>query len=233
MMQLEELQRQWQSVEEKLDRTMAIEGELLRQTVLKTTRSRVNRLAIWPTLDIAFCLVIVVFSGAFLGDHWDVWALAAPACIVVVAAIVLLIDSTRRLVHVATINWSGTVVEIQASLSQFRAAKIRQFKWIILFSPLVGFSCLITSLQWMLDRLPQPQLILEKVDPLWVTANFIFGALFVPFGYLAIRFFATRFQTRGWFQRILDDISGSSVRKAEREVERWISLTDAGSQEAE
>ncbi len=54
MMQLEELQRQWQSVEEKLDRTMAIEGELLRQTVLKTTRTRVNRLAVWPAVDIVF-----------------------------------------------------------------------------------------------------------------------------------------------------------------------------------
>jgi len=232
MMQLEELRQQWQSVEEKLDRAIAIDHELLRQTVLNTTRGRVNRLAVWPALDIAFSILVVVFCGSFIGEHWNTWQLVAAACVVWFAGIALLIDSICKLVHVAKIDWSGTVAEIQTSLSQFRAAKIRQFKWIILLSPLVGFCCLIVGLQLILDRLPQSQLVLDKVDPFWVAANFIFGVLFVPFGYVVIRFFAKRFQTRGWFQRVLDSISGTSVRKAERDVEHWASLTDAGAGEA-
>ena len=232
MMQLEELRQQWQRVEEKIDRTLAIEDELVRQVVLSTTRGRINRGAIWPVLDVAFGLAVVLFSGSFLGDHHNTWSLAAPAGIVLVAATVYLVDSVYRLVQMARINWSETIVEIQTSLAQIRVGRLRQFKWVILFSPLVGFSALIVVVQWLLDRLPEQHFILNEVDPVWVAANFIFGVLFVPLGYLAIRFLAKRYRTRGWFQDFLDDLSGTSVRRAEQEVERWIHLTDTAPIEA-
>lgn len=90
----------------------------------------------------------------------------------------------------------------------------------------------MVGLQSILDRLPQPRWILGKVDPFWIAANLLFGVLLVLFGYLAIRSFAMRFQTRGWFQRILDDISGTSVRKAEQEGAYWAGLTESGTREA-
>jgi hypothetical protein len=99
-------------------------------------------------------------------------------------------------------------------------------------SPLAGFSGLIVGLQWLLDRLPEPHFILEKVDPWWVVANYAFGVLFIPFGYAAIRFVAKRFRTRGWFQRVLDDISGTSIKRAEQELECWAGFDSAGSEEA-
>ncbi len=231
-MQLEELQRQWQRLDEKLEQTLKLDSELLRQTVMPPTRRRVNRLAIWPALDIAFCLVVLLLAGSFLGDHWLAWSIVGPATVVIVATTILLIDSIRQLVRVAEVDWCGTVVDIQSSLSRLRITKIRQFKWIILLSPLVGFSGLIVGLQWLLDRLPEPHFILEKVDPWWVVANYAFGVLFLPFGYAAIRFVAKRLRTRGWFQRVLDDISGTSIKRVELELERWASFDRAGSNEA-
>ena len=69
-MQLEEFQRQWQLLDEKLDKTLKLERALLRQTVMPPTRRRVNRLAIWPALDIAFCIVVLLLAGSVLGEHW-------------------------------------------------------------------------------------------------------------------------------------------------------------------
>ena len=223
-MQLEELQRQWQRLDEKLERTLKLNGELLRLAVMQPARRRVNRLAIWPALDIAFCLAVMLISGSFLGNHWKIWPLVGPASVVIIAAIMLLIDSIRQLNRVSEIDWGGAVVDIQSSLSRFRMAKIRQFKWFILLSPLVGFCGLIVGLQWLLDRLPEPHFILDKLNPWWAAGNYAFGVLFIPFGHAVVRFLAKRFRCRGWWQRALADISGSSMKKTREELERWASL---------
>jgi hypothetical protein len=227
-MQLEELQHQWQRLDEKLDRTLKLDGELLRLAVTQASRRRVNRLAIWPALDIAFCLGILLLTGFFLSRHWNTWSLVSPASIVMIAAIMLLLDSIRQLDRVSKIDWSGMVVDIQSSLSRLRIAKIRQFKWIILLSPLVGFCGLIVGLQWLLDRLPGPHFILDKFNPWWVASNYTFGVLFILFGHAVIRFLLKRYRYRGWWQRVLDGISGSSMTKARAELERWTSLDYEG-----
>jgi len=51
----------------------------------------------------------------------------------------LLAASIRQLERVAKLDWCGPVAEIQSSLERLRVVKIRQFKWIMLLSPLVGF----------------------------------------------------------------------------------------------
>jgi len=223
-MQLEELQREWQRLDEKLDRTLNVESKVLRLPVAQPARRRVHRLAIWPALDIALCVGILLVTGSFVGDHWNAWSLVGPAVVVMIAAIMLLIDSIRQLDLVSKIDWSGAVVGIQSSLSLLRLAKIRQFKWIVLLCPLVGFCGLVVGLQWLLDWLPEQHLILDKLNYWWVASNYAFGVLFIPFGQAVVRLLAKQFGNRGWWQRVLDDISGSSMTKAREELQVWASL---------
>ena len=223
-MQLEVLQRQWQRLDEKLEQSLKINSEMLRLTVMQPARRRMNRGMVWPALDIAFSIMVLLLAGTFLGNHWRTWSLVGPASGVIIAAILLLIDSIRQLSLVSKIDWSGTVVEIQCSLSRLRMATIRQFKWIILLSPLVGFCGLIVGLQWLLDLLPEPHFIFDKLNPWWTAANFVFGVLFVPFGEAVIVFLARRFRSSGWWQRAQAGISGTSMRKTMEELEHWASL---------
>jgi hypothetical protein len=209
-MQLEELQQQWQRLDEKLERTVKMNGELLRLAVMQPARRRLNRLAFWPALDTAFCVGVLLFAGSFLGKHWNTWSLVGPASVMMIAAI----------------DWGGTVADIQSSLSRLRMAKIRQFKWIILLSPLVGFCGLILGLQWLLDRLPEPHFILDKLNLWWAAGNYAFGVLFILFGQAVVGFLAKRFRGRVWWQRALSDITGSSMKKTKEELERWASLGD-------
>lgn len=223
-MDLEELRQQWQRLDEKFDQTLKLERELLRQTVLPTTQRRINRLVVWPVLDIAFCVGVLLIVGSFLVKHCDVWLLVVCATVVMVAATMLLTASIRQLVYIAEVDWNGTLASIQGSLSRLRISKITQFKWVILSSPLVGFCALIVGLQWLLDRLPVQHFILEKLSPSWVGANVAFGVFCIPFGYAVARFLAKRFHGRGWWQRALDDISGTSLKRAGKELERWTNL---------
>jgi hypothetical protein len=230
-MQLEELQQQWQRLDEKLERTVKLNDELLRLTVLQPARRRVNRWAVWPAIDIAFGLGVSLFAGSFLGKHWGTWSLVGPTSIVLTATIMLLIFSIRQLIRVSEIDWSGTVVDIQSSLSRIRMATIGQVKWIILLSPLIGFSGLIVGLQWLLDLLSEPHFILDKLNPWWVGGNYAFAVLFIPLGHAVIGFLAKRFQFRGWWQNLVADLSGTSLRKTKDELERWASLDYKESQE--
>ncbi len=225
-MQLEELQQQWQRLDEKLERTLNMDSEILRLTVTRPARQRMNRSAIWPALDVAFCLAILLVTAPFLGRHWPNWSLVGPTVVVIMAAIALMIDSIRQLIRVSEINWSGSVVDIQSSLSRLHMAKIRQFKWVILLSPLVWICGLIVGLQWLMDWAPEPHFILDKLSPAYVAGNYAFGVLFIVFGHAIVRFLAARFGNRGWWQRALADISGSSMKKTTEELERWASLND-------
>jgi hypothetical protein len=223
-MQIEDLQLQWQRLDEKLERTLKLETELLRLTVTRAARHRINRLALWPAFDIVLPLGALVFIGFFLADHWKTSTLFVPASMLLVAAVMLLIDSMRELQVVSEIDWDGKVADIQSSLSRLRIGKIRQFKWVVLLSPLVGFCGLIVGVQWLLDFLPQQRFILDKLNPWWVGSNYAFGLAFIVFGHVVIRFLARQFGNRGWWQYVLDGISGTSMTKARAELERWSSL---------
>ncbi|CAN5375938.1 hypothetical protein BH10PLA2_BH10PLA2_34440 [soil metagenome] len=223
-MELEELQRGWQRLDEKLERTVTMNAELLRLAVVQPARRRMNRLAFWPALDIAGCVMVMLFAGSFLGNHWPVWSLVSPAIGLMAGALLLLLASIRQLIIVSEIDWSGTVAGMQSSLTRLGLLKISQFKWTILLSPLVGFCGMIVGLQWLLDRLPEQHFILDKLNPWWVAANYAFGVLFVPIGRFVVAFLAGRFHSRGWWQRALDDLSGTSVKRSLEELTRWGSL---------
>ncbi len=110
-------------------------------------------------------------------------------------------------------------------IERLRALKIRQFKWIILWSPLVGFCALIVGAHRGVEYLTADRVhILDRLDPGWVAANYAFGVLFVPVGYFVARALATRFHRRSWWQAALDDLSGRSLKSAAREIEHWASL---------
>jgi hypothetical protein len=230
-MQLEELQQQWRDLDAKLDRSLRLDAEILRQTVLQPARRRMNRHAVWPALDCAFAAAVLLIGGSVLGDHWQAWSLVAPTALLMIAAILLLGSSIWQLQLVAAIDWSGAVADLQRSLLRLRLARIEQLKHVLLLSPLVGFCGLLVALQWLLDRLPQPELILDKLDPRWVAANYAFGVLFVFVGHGVVRFLARRFHASAWWQRALDALSGKSVERTIDEVTRWSGLDAASTHE--
>jgi hypothetical protein len=227
-MQLEQLQQQWQQLDHKLDHSLAIQNELVRQVVMQPTRRRLHRLAMWPVIDLVFGIVVVLLAGSFLSSHWPDGRLVLPAGVVMIGAIALMISSIRQLNCVAELDWAGPVAAIQRSLEQLRFMKIWQFKWVILLSPLMGFCAFVVGLQWILGWLSEGRVhIFDKLDPWWIVGNYVFGVLFVPVGYFIARLLAERCHRHPWWQAVLNDISGNSLKAATDDIERWSNLQQA------
>ncbi len=224
-MQLEELQQQWQQLGEKLDQSLALQTQLLRQVGVRPVQNRINRFAVWPAIDLLFSIGVALFAGSVLGDHWSDWRVAFPAVVLLAGAVALAISSILQLQRISELDWSGPIAEIQRGLERLRALKVRQFKWIILWSPLVGFCAFLVAanrgVEWLSDDRAH---LLDRLNPGWVAANYAFGVLFVPVGYFIVRALAARFHDRSWWQASLDDLSGRTLKSAAREIEHWASL---------
>lgn len=220
-MQIEDLEARWRRLDETLEESLRLDRAILREMVVQPVRARVSRSVLWPALDVAFCVVVLLLSGSVLGDHWGAWGLVVPAGVLMLGAWLLLNESIRQLIGIRGIDWAGAVADIQRVLARLEQARIRQFKWVILLAPLVGFSGLIVGLQWLLDQLGGGHSILTKLDPRWVSVNYAFGLLFPVIGHLLIGWIARRAGNRVWWRRLREDVSGASLVRARAELERW------------
>jgi hypothetical protein len=146
-----------------------------------------------------------------------------------------MIDGISKLEIIASLDWSGPVADIQRSLAKLRLAGIRQFKWITLLSPLIGFCGLLVGGQWLFEWLTLGRLsVIDKLNVRWVVGNYLFGVVFVPVGYFLACLLARKCHRHQWWQSVLDDISGKSLHTATLEVTRWAELqTDAAPKKSE
>ena len=221
-MQLEDLRKQWQQLDEKLDRSLQINTELLRQSVVGSARGRMTRWMIWPTFDITASALAAIFTIAFITDHWSSWELMLAALVLLTGAIALCLSSVRQIVVISNIDWAGPVVSIQQSLASLNVMQSRQVYWILLTSPIVGICGMIVVLQWLLDFSPEPHFILEKLNQLWLWSNVVFGILIVVVGYLTSRYLSKRFRNRAWWKSLEDSLSGRAVVRARDELNQWM-----------
>jgi hypothetical protein len=225
VVQLEELQQQWRRLDQKLDQSLALQTELVRHALLRPARRRVNWLAVSPAIDLVLSIGVLLLGAAFLSGYWHDTRCAAPAAVIMAAAAAWLVACIRQLDLVAGLDWSGPVADIQSSLEALRVVKIRLFKWVILLSPLLGFCGLVVGLHWLFGWLTGGRVaVVDLLNPWWVAGNYAFGVLFALLGYLVAGVLAKRCRGHRWWQSVLDDISGTSLKEAALDVERWASL---------
>jgi hypothetical protein len=223
--QLEELQQQWNRLDQKVERALSLETELVRRVIVQPARTRVQRQAFWPAIDIALCVGGILLIALFDRNHRHDWRAMAPAGVATLSLIALFATSVRQLQLVAEIDWTRPVAEIQRALERLRLAKIRQFKWVILLAPLVGFCGLVVALQWLITWASAGQHgMFDKFEHRWIVANYVFGVLFIPLGYTIARMLAARCGHHRWWQSVLDDISGKSLKSAAADIDRWARL---------
>ncbi len=210
-MDLQELKTQWDAYDLKLDTIVRRDASRWRADHLDKADSRLRRLSRAVTVELAITAIGVLLLGSFIGDHFREARFLAPAILVHIFAIGLLIAGGRQLFAIKTIDYSAPIVDIQKRLENLRILRIRTTKWVFLLCPLLWTPFLVVALKGFLGVDAYAAL-----DTTWLAVNVAFGVI-VTLALVAIsRRWTDRFARSPFFQRLMDDIAGRSLMDAER-----------------
>lgn len=208
-MQLDDLKQVWAAHGADLERSLAINERLLRETLLGKVRSVFVPFQIVRTLEVALGIATIVAAMAVLSNHFaDPRYLVVAGGLAAVAAYVTGLCA-YALRQTARIDYAAPVTTLQQAVERIRLAEYRALKWtlllgivawlpiaLILFEALTGFDAL------------------ARVGLPWLVANILFGLVCLGIGQAMSRRYVERPDLNPWARRLVESLSGRSVRSA-------------------
>jgi hypothetical protein len=128
-MELDELKQQWQALDRKLDRSVALNLRLLTETRTRRGKLRLLPMLLLQPLQLAIGFALTIYCARFWITHNDDIALLVSGLALHAFGIALVIDAIVRILLIARINFAAPVVTIQRYLAYLRHWEIRSFKW--------------------------------------------------------------------------------------------------------
>src|SRR5438552_2811994 len=128
-MELDELTQQWQALDRKLDRSIALNLRLLTETRTRRTKRSLLPLLLLQPIQLAIGFAVAISCARFWIRHVDSPALLISGLALHAFGIGLIVDAIVRILLIVRINFAAPVVTIQRYLAYLRHWEIRSFKW--------------------------------------------------------------------------------------------------------
>jgi hypothetical protein len=135
-MELDELKEKWAEHDRKLDQSIRLNLQLLRETYTRRAKFAHWRLAAMLAAGSIFMLVVIVSLGRFIALNWSTPRFSLPAIILDLAAIAALAALVAQIGLALTIDYNQPVAQIQKRLEKLRKFRIRYTQAIILTTTL-------------------------------------------------------------------------------------------------
>ena len=206
-MQLDDLKEAWAAHGARLERSLAIDERLLRETFLRKVRFAlapyVLRRAVEVALGVGAMLVVVPILVAHRAEPR--YVVAAGALAVFAAGITAL--SAYLLVNGLRLDYGGAVTAIQRDVQRIRLAEYRAFKWTLLGGVVIWLPAALILFEALtgVDAL-------ARVDLAWFAANLVFGLAILALGQALSRKYVERKDLTPFARRLVDAVSGRSLR---------------------
>lgn len=208
-MNFEDLQRQWATLDKKLETSIRLNTELLRQTKLEKSKSALQRLAFFIWVEVLLAIPVILVVGSFLGNHYTQPAFFIPGLTLHISAIGLMGSGIYQLVTLSQMDFSAPVLTIQKKLESLRIYRIRETKWTFLLAPLLWTPLLIVAMKGLLGVNTY-----ATFDLTWMAANFIFGLAIVVSGIWVSKRYGHRMSHIPWIQKLMNDLAGNNLNQA-------------------
>ncbi|MBI5759885.1 MAG: hypothetical protein HZA46_15305 [Planctomycetales bacterium] len=208
-MELDDLKQAWAAHGVVLERSLAINERLIRETLLRKVRFALVQCQVVRTLEVALGIAMIVAAMAVLTNHF-----ADPRYLVVAGGLAVLAGYVTGLCayslqQTARIDYADPVTMLQKTVERIRLAEYRAFKWtlllgivawlpmaLILFEALTGFDAL------------------ARVGLEWLAANVLFGFVCLGIGQALSRRYVERTDLNPLAHRLVESLSGRAVRSA-------------------
>lgn len=137
-MELDELKEKWAEHDRKLDESLRLNRQLLRDTYTRRARFALWRLAAMLAAGSLFLLIVIVWLGRFIATYHSMPRFVWPAVVLDVMAIAALGALNAQIGLALSINYNQPVAVIQKRLETLRRLRIRYTQAI----------CFTTALTW-------------------------------------------------------------------------------------
>jgi hypothetical protein len=202
MMELDKLEKAWQSMGARLDAQALELREFRRVGIVDAARSRLRLMTAGQWAQLAIGLLIVSWAGGYWWDHMDQPHLVVYGVGVHLYGIALVVVSALQLTQLLRIDYRKPVLEVQRALVALRRLRVRSERALLVLGFVAWVPLLFIALRALgIDVwLRSPANVLSNLGVGIVLAGLVF--------WLTHRF-------RDRFER---DATGRSLREAEAEL---------------
>jgi hypothetical protein len=208
-MEIDELKAVWAAHGAALERSLVINERLLREMMVRKARRTLAPWLVWRCVEVVLGAMAVFVAAPVLIAHigelrYVVAAGAATAFLVGMTAL-----AAHQLVVGLTLDDAGAVTAIRRDVERLKLAEYRALVWALLGGIVVWLPVLLVLFEAItgVDAL-------ARVDLVWLIANLVFGAGAMAAGLVWSRKNVGRGELGTRAQRIVDALSGRSLRAA-------------------
>jgi hypothetical protein len=208
-MNLDELREQWADFDRKLQTSIRLNVQLLRESRWQKAGALWHRLSRVLVVELLINVALIVLLGVFMANEGGDWRFLAPAIALDVFAVALVIACGHQLAVLGKLDYSLPIVALQKKLETLRIERIRTNMVTLLLAPLAWTPLLIVTLRGMFGVNAY-----EVLDTGWLAANLLFGVAVIPLMIWVAKRHADRWQRSPLVLRLLNDLAGRDLQTA-------------------
>jgi hypothetical protein len=208
-MELDELKEKWAEHDRKLDLSIRLNRQLLRDSYTRRAKFALWRLAAMLAAGLIFMLAVIVWLGRFIALNWAMPKFAIVGILLDMAAIAALAALIAQMGLALNIDYSQPVAVIQKRLETLRKLRIRYTQAIILTSTLLWAPIFIVAMKVFLGAD-----MYRLAGTTWIVVNVAFGLGVLAVGLWLARIFRARMAGTIFGQRFLRDLAGYNLNAA-------------------
>jgi serine/threonine-protein kinase len=132
-MELDDLKREWQALDRKLDRSIALNTRLLVEDRARRSKRHLLWWLIWQPLQLLTGIALAFYLGAFWSRNLGSPAVLLSGVCLHALSIAFALDAVVRMWMIGRISYTAPVVTIQRHLAELRRWEVRSFKvfWLL------------------------------------------------------------------------------------------------------
>jgi hypothetical protein len=207
-MELDELKERWAEHDRKLDLSIRLNRQLMRDTYTRRAKWALWRLAAMQALGSIFMLVVIVFLGAFTAKNWAMPRFTIPAIVLDIAAIATLAALNAQIGMALSIDYTQPIAAIQKRLETLRKFRIRYTQAICFTSALLWVPIFIVFMKTFLGA------DYRLFGTAWIVANVAFGLAVLVLGIWLAKKFGPRMSQSRFGRQFLRDLAGYNLNAA-------------------
>jgi uncharacterized membrane protein len=220
-MELDELKERWAEHDRKLDVSIRLNRQLLRETYTHRARFALWRLAGMLALGSIMMLPIIVFLGGFIALNWATPKFTVPAIVLDIAAIAALAALIAQIGLVLSIDYNQPVAVIQKRLETLRKLRIRYTQAICFTMTLTWAPIFIVLMKTFLGLD-----VYRTLGTTWLLVNVAIGLAVLAIAVWLARIIGPRLNNSQAGQRFLRDLAGYNLNAASGFLDKLAKFED-------